>query len=124
MIGKLCALLMGSLALLTACGTTGYKSFVASGESLKAVGTQFETVAKMYKQGCDAKQLKMAECDAFRAFGLRFKAVYPISVDLWDASRQAGDGTMEKQTRERIIQLSTELSQLAVTAYAAFGRTQ
>lgn len=114
------ALVLG--IVLFGCGTTAYKTFTVSGESLKGVGVQFESVARIYKQGCDAKTFKATDCETFRQFGLEFKKQYPVAVDLWNSSRQAGDGKLEGMTREMIVRLSEELTRLAVIAYTTYGR--
>ena len=107
--------------LLAGCGTTGYKTLTASGETLKGIGLQFETIAKVYKQGCDLKTIKAVDCESFRKFGLKFKQMYPLAVDVWLASQKAGDPTMQAKTRDVILQLSTELTQMGLVAYTTFG---
>lgn len=109
------------LLSLTACGTSGATAFRASGETLKGLGQQFETVAKIYKTGCDAKTIKATDCETFRKFGEEFKKSYPLSVDLWTASYAAGDTTTQQATRDRITAMATELTRLAVIGYATFG---
>lgn len=112
-----------ALLLATGCGSKvpGFAAFTTSGLALKAVGAQFEAASNVYKQGCDAAQIKKADCEAFRAFGARFKQVYPVTVDLWDAAQKAGDTATEHATRDKILELSTELTRLAVQAYSTFG---
>lgn len=108
-----------SMLLIAGCATI--KGFTVTGESLKGVGEEFIAVSAVYKSGCDAGQIAPADCAKYRDFGVKFKQQYPLAIALWESARVANDGAAEKQTREAIVKLATELSVLAVQAYAAFG---
>ena len=45
------------LLLLAGCASVG-QSLVISGESLKAIGTEFVAVAEVYQKGCAAQTIK------------------------------------------------------------------
>ena len=113
-----------SLALMgQACGTFG-QTLLVTGESLKAVGTEFVQVSAVYTQGCTDKTIPVAQCDKYRAFGTRFKQTYPLAVNLWESARTANDAAAEKMARDVILQLASELSALAVQGLSTFGGTK
>ena len=118
------AVLLWLALALTGCATgqgTG-TTLIVTGETLKAVGNQFVVVGAAYKQGCDvAKTITQDRCQKFRVFGLRFKEVYPLSVDLWELARKAGDPTSEKKASGKIVELSTELATFAVGVITTVG---
>ena len=112
-----------ALALaLAGCGTGSvFRGLAVSGEAIRGTGAHFESVAKVYKQGCDDQRLSQKDCTAFRVFGETFKKVYPVTADLWDTARRAQDTAVERRTRDVITQLAEELTRLALVAYDGKG---
>lgn len=105
---------------LGACATS---TLATSGTALVAVGKEFVAVAQVYDQGCHATPATIpdAQCRAFRDFGLRFKATYPLAVAVWQAARDASDAAATKRAYDVISQLGAELGALALHGYDTFG---
>lgn len=111
------ALLIGGCAAMSR-----EQALVVTGESLKAVGTEFVDVAGMYKNGCDVtKVIKPADCQAFRVFGEKFQRSYPVAVKLWESARTANDSATQSETEKVVRQLAADLSAFAVLMIQAYG---
>ena len=114
-------LLLGALlVVLTACASIG-QGLVVSGESLKAVGTEFIAVAEVYQKGCAAQTIKPDQCAAFRSFGLRFQQAYPLTVTLWGVARNANDAATAKKAEAIIQSLVADLSVFAGHVLTTIG---
>ena len=105
---------------LAGCASVG-QGLAVSGESLKAVGNEFIAVAEVYQKGCAAQTIKPESCAAFRTFGLRFQAAYPIAVGLWTAARNANDAAAAKHAEAVIASLATDLSGMASIVLSTLG---
>lgn len=111
---------------LSACATS---TLATSGTALVAVGKEFVAVAQVYEQGCHlgtayystTATIPDAQCRAFRDFGLRFKATYPLAVAVWQAARDASDAAATKRAYDVISQLGAELGALALHGYDTYG---
>ena len=105
-------LFLAGLLLLSGCTTTS--PFVISGTSLAVAGDQFAAVGALYKQGCDVtKVIAQPQCQTWRAFGLKFQQMYPITVQAWKAARATNDAALMKQTDALVTTLMSELATLA-----------
>jgi hypothetical protein len=105
-------LFLAGVLLFAGCVSTS--PFVITGTSLAVAGDQFAAVGALYKQGCDVtKSLAANQCNAWRAFGLKFQQMYPITVQAWKAARATNDSALMKQTDALVTTLMTELGSLA-----------
>jgi len=105
-------LTLAVLLLLAGCVSTS--PLVISGTSLAVAGDQFAAVGALYKQGCDVtKSIAAAQCNTWRAFGIKFQQMYPITVQAWKAARATNDSALMKQTDALVSTLITELASLA-----------
>ena len=101
------AALILSLSLLTGCAST--PPLVVSGESLKAVGTQFAATSTAITQACIAKSLTVATCDSFRTFAQKFKLAFQPAVVVQKAAMASGDKTMTENASAIVTALVAEL---------------
>lgn len=111
------------LLLSSGCGTMTFgKSMVITGESLKAIGTNFVAVGARFKEGCDVtKKIPQSQCQDFRQFGLKFQGAYPSSVLIWETARKFNDDTMQGDVEEIITDLATKLSEFALQVGLTIG---
>ena len=94
---------------LAGCASAG-TTLLVSGESLKAVGTQFVVTSTAVSNACVAKQLTLTQCDSFRAFSRKFKVTFPDAVKLQESAMSFGDKTVAQLAADAIATLVTELS--------------
>lgn len=108
---------------LSGCAAVDYtRSLFVAGVSLEVLGDQFVRVTNQVTAGCDVdKSIPANICVKYRAFGLRFKQVYPTLVGLWQAADRAGDRSAKAKAEEVALGLATDLSALAVEALGSFG---
>jgi hypothetical protein len=103
------------LALVASCTSTT-QGLLVSGESLKAVGTQFVAAGPAFVTGCQAGTIKPVDCQTFKAFGEKFKQEYPLAISLWQAAVNANDAAAAKNAAAVIMSLATDLSAIALQA--------
>lgn len=117
--GAIVALLALTLA---GCGAMDYtKSLFISGVSLEVLGTQFTSTTEQVTKGCEAQAIPKDLCARYRAFGLRFKRVYPVTVGLWQAAERAGDTTAKRKAEDVTQALARDLTRLAVEALGSLS---
>lgn len=115
-------LLMVVIVMLSGCSAFSYtKSLFVSGVSLEVLGTHFVQTTEHVTAGCDAKVIPAVTCDKYRAFGLHFKRVYPLTVGMWRAARNAGDATAKGKAEDVARSLAKDLTTLAVEALGTFA---
>lgn len=116
-------LTLGLLAGCSSAGTT--KGLASSGQSLVAVGTQFVSVATVYTTHCKAATPPAGDlgkfCAAFKDFGPRFQATYPVAVSTWKTAVRANDTAAAQGAEATILTLATDLSTIALQAATAIG---
>lgn len=103
------------LALPAGCGTmtasqTATQSVEVSGTTLIMTGDVFTHVAAAYTTGCAAKSIPQTQCEAFRAFGLKFKANYPKAASAWEVARSINDVISAQQAEATIRALTADLN--------------
>ena len=108
---------------LSGCSALNYtKSLFVAGVSLDALGDQFVQVSTQVTKGCDVdKSIPDDVCVRYRAFGLRFKQIYPTLVGLWKAAENSGDAAAKRKAEDIALQLAEDLSKLAVEAINSMG---
>jgi len=117
------AVLLIFLAISSCATFTFGKTLVVTGESLKALGTEFVQVSAAYKQGCDvAKTIPQPQCASFRTFGQHFQKSYPLTVQLWEEARSANDKSMQGKVEDVIVELTSALSEFAVQVIPQGGK--
>ena len=118
---KLVSLLTLILAL-NGCAFLGLtKAVQVTGESIALVGEQFTSVSTQIAKGCDAGTIPTLTCNKYKAFEHQFKRVYPLTVGLWTAAKDANDANSQAKAEGVITSLATDLSTLAVEALGAFA---
>lgn len=100
------------LAVLLLAGCA--QSLAVTGQSLKAVGEEYEAVSLVFGQACQGGVIAPVTCAKYRSFQERFRKAYPLAVGVWDAARKANDANAQKQARVAIEGLAADLSALAV----------
>lgn len=109
----LLATMIGLVLMSASCATTTQtptQMVEVSGTSLIAIGDVFTHVAAAYTSGCAAKTIAQTQCDAFRAFGLKFKANYPKAASAWQVARSVNDVVSAAQAAATIQTLTTDLN--------------
>lgn len=111
-----------ALVVAVGCASTDtkemkqYKTLATSAAAVDSLGAQFQGVSALYVQRCDvAKTLDAKTCNSYRAFGEKFKAVYPGAVGLWKSSRRVSDVALQGQTETIIASLIGELVSFGTT---------
>jgi hypothetical protein len=111
------ALLTAAVLLLGAsCGTTPGVTLVATGETIKAVGTDWLAVNARFVEACkpSGPTLDPATCGAARAFGEKFKKAYPLASDLYSTAVGTNDAALAGDAKAAIRKLALEGAALAV----------
>lgn len=101
------------LLLTIACSSSGVTQTLAvSGETLAQTGDQFVNTANLLTPPCNARTLPNWEtiCPAFKSFGEKFKAAWPMATGLWYAARKANDPKLQASAESAIGALRTELN--------------
>jgi hypothetical protein len=107
-------LLIASLVVLTGCaGLT--KTTEVTGESIVALGNTYASTATAMTNGCVAKAYTVAQCDSFRAFGLKFRIAYPLAKDGWNAASAAGNKADMTTQGNILSQLAADLAPFTAT---------
>lgn len=108
--------------LLAGCGTfDAHKGLMASGETLKASGQQFKTVAAAYVDGCKAGTITPGQCARFRDFGQQFEKAFPLAVNAWTIAKDANDQAAVKSAQDLIASLVAQLSQYTIQVLGAYA---
>ena len=105
------------VALLVGCASHGGSTSIAvTHASLRTVGENFIVAANAYAQGCDGvpRTIAPADCAAFKAFGLKFKAANRVALELFEAGVQFNDTALQGKGRDAIVNLGVELIQLGL----------
>lgn len=118
---KSCLVLALAVALLaTGCAATQtQQGLVVSGQSLIGVGNTFVAVGASYTANClpSPKDAKLAAfCSGFKQFAPKFQTAYPQAVDAWEVARKANDASKAQDATAVILQLSADLTALAIQA--------
>jgi hypothetical protein len=109
----------GVLALaLAAC--TASQAYRVTGESLVAMGNEFAVTAETMNRGLDAHSVSPEQYDAWRAFALRFKALYPRACDTYRDALEKSDAVKRDGAAALLSSLSFEMQAWQLT-YAADG---
>lgn len=116
---KITCILVVALTLV-ACGASTHKALMTSGETLKASGQQFQTVAAAYVTGCKAGTILPGQCAQFRAFGLQFERAFPLAVELWTIAAEANDRASVTKAQDMIAGLVGQLSLFTVQVLGAY----
>jgi hypothetical protein len=115
------------LVLLLAIGgcaaQTSTTTLITTAATLDAVGKNFDAAGRAFTAGCTATPptIKKADCDTFRRYGQKFKATYPMAVNLWKAAGDANDPAIQNDARAAVTKLSSELIAIAAQANVTFG---
>lgn len=99
---------VGVLVLCVAC--TASQAYVATGEGLVTLGNEFVVTAEAMNAGIDAHRVTEQQYDAWRAFALRFKAVYPGACRLYRTALDKSDHSQRDQAAALLTGLSAELA--------------
>lgn len=94
---------------LTIAACTHSQAWVASGESLDALGRTFLTTGQALDAAYDAKLVSEADYSRWRAFVPYFQATYDVAADRW---LHADDGAAEHAAAV-LAALSAELATFA-----------
>lgn len=97
-----------ALSLLFSCSAT---PLVATGESLKVVGTEFVATGELMNSAYNAKQLSTEQYSRWVTFGKKFQALYPLAVQIWEGARVVEDAAAQKHAAAIVAELATELAQ-------------
>lgn len=117
--GSTIAVVLILAVALAACSAT--KSLQVTGETLKASGKQFRSVAAVYVDGCKVGRIAKDRCDQFRAFGDEFKRSFPLAVELWLIAKDANDRAATAKASEVIQQVVAQLSMFTIEAMGALS---
>lgn len=97
--------------LIMSCSTmTG---FVASGETLDALGHQFVETNQLMAQAVQIRAIMPEDYRAWRTFGHRFQELYPLAVAMWEGARKVNDAVTEGKMAGLIAELAAELTKFA-----------
>ena len=117
--------LLAAVSLVGCSMANTQTGLAASGQSLIGVGTQFVSVANVYGVQCKPPAVPAGDilkfCTAFRDFGPRFQATYPVAVQAWKTAVKANDTAAAQGAEAAILTLATDLSALALQAASAVG---
>ena len=104
-------LLMGA-----SCGTTPGVTLVATGETIKAVGTDWLAVNAKFVEGCkpSGPTLDAGTCASARAFGEKFKKAYPLASDLYATAVGTNDAALAGDAKAAVRKLALEGAALAI----------
>lgn len=100
--------------LLKSCTTA--QAFVASGESLTALGETFAATGKAMDAALDAKLVTVEQYRDWATFAKRFKAVYPVACDTWKAAIAVNDATAAQHAGAIVASLSADLTSFGALA--------
>jgi hypothetical protein len=119
------AVTLALLLVLTGCAAkTTQTGLVTSGQALIGVGNTFVAVGATYTANCTPtvkNQKLVAFCEGFKTYAPRFQKAYRPAVDAWEVARKANDASKAQQATAVILQLSTDLTALALQIIAAQG---
>ena len=105
-----------SIAILALCATisacTHQQAWVASGETIAAIGTTFDTVGARMDAALDAKRIDEATYRRWAAFCNYYRAVYDPARDRWLNS----DDTAAEHAAAVLAALSAEIAQWGTVA--------
>jgi hypothetical protein len=93
-------------------------NFVATGESLAAVGNQFADVGAVYTTNCKPtpKAVEFTTfCNGFAEFAPHFKRAYPLALQAWSIAVEANDINQAQGAMATIVNLATRLTELALS---------
>lgn len=107
LIAPLFCLLLAGAAQLNACTHT--QAWVASGESIDALGKTFLATGQALDQAYDAHLVTEAQYARWRAFVPYFKATYDVAADRW----LHADDSAAEHAAAVLAALSAELAAFA-----------
>lgn len=111
--------------LLAGCtAATTQTGLSASGQALIGVGNTFVAVGSAYSSQCAPapSNVQMQKfCAGFRDFAPKFQTSYPQAVSAWNIARSANDASKANEATAVVLQLSAELTALALQVMAAQG---
>lgn len=93
---------------LSACATAS-NTFIATGQTLQSAGQEFVATAALFDRGLDSGAITVEQYAAWRDFGHKFKATYPVAVELWKAAQLANDDVLSGKVQNIITDLVSEL---------------
>lgn len=105
----------GALLLTLAVSCTHEQVWVASGESIAALGETYDTVGKAMDRALDEKRVDEATYRRWAAFCRYYKAVYDPARDRWLQS----DDTAAEHAAAILAALAAELTQWGLVANGA-----
>ncbi len=119
-----------ALALLLAgCATAGGGStagpaIIVSAEAVATLGDHFAAIGAFYQANC--KPPKVAQlagfCAGFADYGPKFQQAYPTAVATLKAARAGNDTAKAQGAEATVVQLSTQLTQIAAQAFLALSK--
>ncbi len=121
---RIALVLMTALLVAGCAGKQTQTGLVTSGEALIGVGNTFVAVGASYQANClpAPRDPKLAGfCAGFRSFAPKFQQSYPPAVDAWKIARSGNDASKAQEATAVVLQLSTELTALAMQIMAAQG---
>ena len=104
------AVLLAAISTIAACAHE--QAWVASGETIAAIGTTYDTTGKMMDRALDAKVIDEATYRRWAAFCSYYRAVYDPARDRWLNS----DDTAAEHAAAVLAALSAELTKWGVIA--------
>ena len=104
------------LAMGASCGTTPGVTLVATGETIKAVGTDWLAINAKFVEACkpSAPTLDAGTCKSARDFGEKFKKAYPLASDLYATAVGTNDAALAGDAKAAVRKLALEGAALAV----------
>lgn len=112
-------LVLALVVALSGCAGAMKNLFVTA-VSLEALGDQFVQTSEQVTAGCQSGVIKPDACERYRQFGLNFKKVYPQTVGLWKAARNANDTAAMGAAEDVARQLSRDLTKIATEILLSF----
>lgn len=107
------AVLLGvGLGGTTATSCAGTSPTVVTGATLDGLGTTFVATGDLFNRGLKAGAVTPEEYRVWAAFAVRFKASYPVAVDLWRASSTVEDAATTEKVTAILQGFSAELGAL------------
>lgn len=102
--------LLGLALLTAACGTSTSTQLEITGDSIDALGKQFDAVSRQMTTGCINKVYTISACDTYRAFGEKFKQAYPALKTIWFTATQFDDQTLAGSAQAAFDKLRGDLA--------------
>lgn len=108
-VGKLATV----IALLSLVGCTHQHAFLITAQSMTAAADQFIVVHDYMEEAAKAGTVEPKTYQAWRNFGLKFQAAFPLALDLFKVAVLADDMVMKEKAADIIIALMPDLLKFA-----------